>query len=105
MRAGPLRHRVEFQRSTETRAADGGVIRSWNTYARRFASIDALSGREFHEAGQTQARVTHRIVTRHIDGVTTGHRIIFGTRTFDVEHARNVRERDEQTELMVREDV
>ena len=104
MRAGPLRHRVALQSPAESRAPDGGVSLTWTTYATRWASIAPITAREFREQDATQSSVTHRIILRHLAGVLARHRVVFGSRTFEIEAApRNIQERGIMLELLARE--
>ena len=75
MRTGKLRHRFQIQAATETRAADGDVIRTWATAATRWGGIRPLRGVELFEAQQVQAREYFEVRLRYYDGLTTHHRL------------------------------
>lgn len=85
MRAGELRHRITIQRATETQDAFGAVVQTWSTFATLWAGVEALSGREFFAAQQVNAQVSHRIRIRYLSGVTPKMRVVFGSRTFNIE--------------------
>ena len=85
--AGPLRHRIRIETPTETRDATGGVTLVWTEKARRWASIRPLNGVELIQARAVHADVTHRVLIRHLPGMTPKDRIVFGSRVFDVQSA------------------
>jgi len=103
MRAGDLRHRITLQQKTETRDSFGAVIETWNDVATLYASIEPLRGKEFFDAQQVNAEVTIRIRIRYRSGVTPNMRVLFGTRTFDIQSVINVDERNREMILMCRE--
>ena len=76
MRAGKLNKRVQIQEPAESRDAHGGVIRTWNTVATRWASIEPLRGQELYQAQQMGAQATVRITMRSYSGLTEMHRIV-----------------------------
>lgn len=85
MIAGLLSHRVEIQAPTESRDAFGGVTRSWSTVKRRWARIQSGRGREFIQASQQRADITHVVQMRYTTGVTNAHRLKFGSRVLNIE--------------------
>ncbi len=93
MRAGRLRHRVQIQRATETRASDGGTVQTWRAIGTVWADVRPLTGREQELAGRTASVVSHRVEVRYRDGVDTRCRVVWGDRTFGVVAARNEDER------------
>lgn len=105
MRAGKLRHRVIIQKATETRDAHGGITRTWADVSTVWASVEPLSGREFLDASQTEADISHRVRIRHYDDLTPSHRIVHGGRHLNIETIMNRDERDIELELMCKEDV
>lgn len=83
-RAGQYRHRVEFQAPTETPDSYGQPVQEWVTYAKRWASVEPMSGRELARAQQVFAEVTHLIECRHVQGLTAKHRVKWGSRIFEL---------------------
>ena len=75
LKAGRLRDRIELQQPTESRDTHGGVSKSWTTYARVWASVEPLSGRERFLAEQVKAELSHRVVLRPGPDVQVGHRV------------------------------
>lgn len=105
-RIGKLRHHVEVQAQTETRGDQGQIGRDWKTIAKRWASIEPLSGREFWQAQQVQSTVTHRVKMRHYDGLDRGlHRLRHRSRTFNIQSILDPMEQREMMELLCVENV
>lgn len=105
VRIGALRHTVEIWEETETRDAAGGVVKTWSKKATRKAAIEPLKGREFFEAQQLGAEITHKVTMRYYDGLdSTDHRLRFGTRVFNIMAPPiNVDERNWKHLLMCKE--
>lgn len=97
MRIGDLRHRIGLQTATRTSDGEGGSAVAWSTSVTVWASIEPANGREPYIANQLNGQVSHKITIRYRSGVTTGQRVLFGTRTFDVQAVLN---KDERNELM-----
>lgn len=104
---GLLRHRIEIQVSVDTQDSFGTPIPAWEAlYANVAALVEPLSGNELFEARQLHAEVTHRIIMRgRFDGITPKHRVLFGSRVFDILSVLNLEERNLIVELMVKEGV
>lgn len=99
MEAGKLQHRVSLQAATETPTDTGEVTRVWTTYATVWARVEPLAGRELVYAQQTTPDVTHRVTLRYRAGVTTAHRLLYGSRILHIRAARNVEEDDVELQL------
>ena len=86
MRAGTLRHRVTLQRRELEKDDYGGVSPRgvWVDVATVWASLEAVSGREFFASRQEQFEVTHKVTIRYRDGVTADMRVVHGGKTFGV---------------------
>lgn len=109
MRAGTLRLRVNVQAPTETQDSFGDVSQAWVNQATSVpASIVPLNGREFERSAQTMAEVSHKITIRYssaVAAITPKWRILYGSRTFDINAVVNVGERDKAIELFCVERV
>lgn len=105
MRAGKLRHRVEFHSDTPTQDDFGQSIESWTSYMTVWAAIEPLEGRELLLAQQVNAEVTIRVRIRYDSGNTVSpeHRVIVGSRTLEIVNVINPSERDEKLTLMCKE--
>ena len=109
MKTGTLRHRVRIEEQTETRNAHGGITRAWAeaSEGKRYAAIEPISGREFYEAQQVAADITHKVKIRYYAGLNTSHRIvrIHDSRVFDIEAVQNTDERNIEQVCMCKESV
>ncbi len=107
MQAGRLRHKIAIQATTPTRNEYGEPIDSWATISGGsvWASIEPLSGKEDLPARVMDAEVSHRITIRALSSVTTNHRILLGSRVFDINAVLNWQDRGIFMVLMCTEDV
>ena len=104
MRAGQLRHLVTIEQRSSTPDTYGEPAQTWTTlHANQPASIEPLSGRELITAQAVQSDVTHRLRMRYVAGVQTKHRILFGSRVFDIRAVRDVNERNIELEMLCTE--
>lgn len=74
--AGRLRHRVRIESPTRTQDAGGTLATTWDVVAEVYASIEALSVRDFIAAQAVQSKVSVRITIRHLSGLSTDMRLI-----------------------------
>jgi SPP1 family predicted phage head-tail adaptor len=93
MQAQRYRHRVEFQRKTETQDMDTGAIsHEWATvYLDSDTPLDSVPaevltgpGREFNAADAKQAETTARIQCRWFPGLLPTWRLIWDSKTYDI---------------------
>jgi len=93
---GSLRHQILIQSRDNARNAMGAMsgTQAWSTDHTVMASIRMLSGKELVRADQTQSFGAHEVTLRYVSGVTSEHRILFGTRAFGIESVNNVSELD-----------
>lgn len=100
-----LHHVVHIQHHTVTRDVFGAEVRTWATVATIRASIDPLSGREYFQAAQAQAETTHKLTIRWYEGLTTKHRILFGTRILEIQSVLVPEEKRQWMVLMCKEQI
>ena len=106
MRAGLLRHLVHLEAPAEgAQDSHGQPPDGWEPVTETYAQIEPLSGRELESARQVQARVTHRITIRFLEGVSPRMRVRYGERAFEIASVTNDGERDRTTVLMAVEVV
>jgi SPP1 family predicted phage head-tail adaptor len=105
MRAGLLRQVVTVESLSTTENDDGTVTESWTSAGTRRALIAPLRGREFFEAAQLGADVTHKVTMRYMSGLTPRHRLTFGGRTLQIVSVLNIEERDRTMQVMCKEIV
>ena len=101
--AGELRNKVSLQNYDETRSASGHPTRTYATYASVWAKFRTLSGTERMAAQQVSGVITHEVTIRYRSDVHVDHRILWGTRYFDIKDVRNVDEQNEQIRMLVTE--
>lgn len=95
MQAGRLRHRVTLNRVTVTRDAFGDVqaTLTLTPVATVWASVEALSGREYFLAQQEGAEVSTRIRMRQQEGIAvTPETVITWTDPAGTAHVYDVEE-------------
>ena len=107
MRIGRMRSRVTIQTPSDgsSRDAGGGIVNSWSELDVVWAHIRPLSGREVEMADAQEGVVTHQITIRNRTDVTTAHRILLGSRTFNIKSVWNPDQRSRQTTIRAEEGV
>lgn len=75
MRAGRLNRRITIQQNSPSQDSNGNLTDSWSTFAKVWASIEPLRGREFLEAQAINPETTVRFRIRYVSGVTEDMRI------------------------------
>ncbi len=109
IRAGKLRHRVDIQVETLTSDGMGGFSSAWASVSGMSsvpAQIMPLSSKEQLDAMKLESVITNKIRIRYRAGITSKHRIVFGSRIFNVKGAPiNYDEKNVSLDLLVTEDV
>jgi len=82
---GDLNRRVVIEEPVETADGAGGVTRGYQVDATVWAAVIPLSARHAIEAMGPGASVTHRVVMRYREGLTTRHRLRDGQRVFRID--------------------
>jgi SPP1 family predicted phage head-tail adaptor len=96
--AGQLTARLDLESSIETPDGQGGVTVSHAVESSIWARIEPVSAAR-EELGHVDRQVvTHRIWTRHIEGVASGKRFRKGDRIFEI---RTVHDPDERGRYLV----
>ena len=73
------------------------AVLPWRVFIRQ------LNGREQSESQQMKATATHEVKGRYYPGLTPQHRLIFGSRTFNIVSVDNVEEASVNHKLRCRE--
>jgi len=101
MRTSTLRHKVEIQELIETQDAIGNQMYEWAKVGEAWAAIEPLKGEEYFAAATVQAKVSHRVTMRPPGvEITPVNRIVFGSRTLEIESVINVEERSRELQLL-----
>lgn len=103
MRAGKLRKKVELQSYATSRDDFGAEIETWSTYAKVWAGIEPLAGRELVYAQQVSETTKIRITIRYNSSVVAKHRVKFGLRLFDINAIIDTDEKNKEMILMCSE--
>lgn len=99
MRAGLLRHRVTIESPPTTQDSHGQVTGAWVPFVSCWASISPLAGRELIAARSVESGVSHVVRIRYRSGITSGMRVNFDGRYFNIIAVRNLDERNRETVL------
>ncbi len=103
MRAGALRHKINFFTIGEAQDVTGSIIEGEIPFANAMAEVKPISGNEKFVANQVFPEATSQIRCRFINGITQKHKIKFGTRSFDILNAQNKDERGIELFIIVKE--
>ena len=98
-----LDKKVSIQRQTTTTDSSGQPQDTWTTTSNPWVSIRPISGKEYFNASGERAQVSHEVVLRHGPTVAPKDRIVYGSRTFDIQSVLNLEERSRYLKLMCRE--
>lgn len=79
--------RIEIQSPTKTVNGLGEDTTAWpgRCFAKRWAKIETLGGRELTVARQLVANVTHKLTFPFVEGLTTEMRIVHKNHTFGID--------------------
>lgn len=108
MRAGPLRHRVIFERPVVVRDSYGQETTVWTEAVTLWAQIAPVSGRELLASNNEVAEGTIRIRVRAnpgLDSITPKWRCRFRERIFNIRHINDLLMLKSEYEILVTEDV
>ena len=85
LKAGRLRHRVNFQRQVRQQDPDTGDIKLvWsNTHTDVPAAIEPLSAKDYFAAKAVQSEATVRIVVRYKADLAATQRILHGAKIYN----------------------
>lgn len=104
--AARLRNKVIIQSYTDTIDASGGPITTWSNFITRYASVVPLNGNEYFTAQQLNVDINVRIRLRYDNQaatITEKHRVLWGTRTYDILTVINRQELNKEIILMCQE--
>jgi len=96
---------VHFQVQEKTATPDGrgGSSLAWATVFRITGKMKALKGYEMLRGRALTDKITHRVETWYDSRLTTAHRLLFGSREFNIRFIENVNERNIKVLLSVEE--
>lgn len=93
--ASEAQHRVNIQAKTSFSDGEGGHTESWsNAYTNISAAIIPIRSQQVFEYKSINVDATHFIKLAGYIGITELHRIVFGSRIFEVLTVEDLQERD-----------
>ena len=105
---GERRHRVTFQRSTESANAFGEPVQAWADICTSWALVQPMKGQERFASMQVQADVDHRIVTRYrsdLSDLGPKDRALYGSQVFDIKSVISRDHTRKELEILAREHI
>jgi SPP1 family predicted phage head-tail adaptor len=104
-----LRHRLTLQQEVKTDDGAGGYVRTWQNVADLWAEISSVNlksyGNEIFHFGKIQSEISHKVIIRYRNTISTNMRLLFGNRVFNIRSILNKDENNEILELLVEEGV
>lgn len=105
IKCGEFRHSIAIQAATEIAGPLGEPAQTWATAITVRGSIAPLRGSEKVQGDQVTAEATHMVKMRYNSTVTPAHRLLFGSRIFDINHIANIDELNKLLEITCTEAV
>ena len=104
MQSGKLRKRVELHSATVKQQNEyGEQSEGFVKYATVWAEVKPLEGRELERARQLSAEVSYQVHIRYRSDVTVKHKVVFGTRTLEINAVINPDESNKELWLYCKE--
>ena len=97
---GRRRDLLTFQTATSTSDGQGNVL-SWSTLGTAYGCVEALSGSEARQAEQLTGVLTTGITIPYRTDLSVKDRIVFGSRTLEIQAIQDMTGRHEDLRLMV----
>ena len=100
-----MRHRIEIGRYVEARNEWGDPLPNpvWQTIAAVWAAVEALTGRLYFEAQQSNMQADHRITFRYCRGIEPGMLVRHDGRELEIQAVLDRDGRRRWLQLMCRE--
>lgn len=105
MEAGRLRKRIVIREKHVTQNEYGAEVPTMVEFATLWGAVEPLVGREYLEAKQVQADVSHKVKCRYLAGVKPSMEVTLGDRIFTIDSVINIQERGAEMVLMCREKI
>lgn len=94
--------KAEIQRKPLQNDFVGGAA-GWETIGHCYLDLRPVRGKEYYDASQLAATVTHKGETEYRNDVTEDMRLRIGTRVLNIQSVINVNEANRSLELMLSE--
>lgn len=100
MKIGDLRHRISIEKMIKVKDGMGGFKPStYTAFATVWAFVQPLQSKtdkEAYQSQQIQAKLSHKITIRYLQGVTPDMRVNYQGRVFNIQSIVNVDERNRE---------
>jgi len=84
MKSGRMRHKIAIQAATVSISDHGDAVQKWADVATVFADVRAVKASEDFISDKSFGRITHTIVTRFRDDVSSKNRIMWNGKTLNI---------------------
>jgi SPP1 family predicted phage head-tail adaptor len=96
-RAGQLRHRVTISLRLDVPDGFADLESTYSGQKTVWAGLFPVGGATWIGSQQTGTQITHRIVIRYLEGITSDHEITCGSRRFRIRRVSDWEERGSWT--------
>ncbi|QRN84841.1 phage head closure protein [Clostridia bacterium] len=103
MKIGRLRKQIAIEVSMTGRDSFGAETSEWVQFAKVWAEVSPISGKEYVSFSQVNAEITTKITIRYLAGLTTEMRVLFKDRIFEIISIINYEEKNVSLLLMCKE--
>lgn len=103
MRAGRLNKLVTIEQPNSVTDAVGQPVPSWSQFAKPWARIEPITGREWFAESMINSETTVKITIRYRDGITEDMRVNWNSKLYNIEDILNVFEKDRELILLCSE--
>lgn len=95
-----MNQRITLEQPPAALDASGEASGTWKTFARTWASVNPLRGRQLEMARTVYADVSVQINMRYLDGVKAKMRVRHGDNVYQIEAVMDVNSRHDELELL-----
>lgn len=103
MEIGKLDKRIKIMQSDKVSDGSGGFENELKEVKTVWAHVRPISGREFWQAQQINAEISHKIIIRYTEAVNRTNLISYNGRIFDIQYLINVDEKNKWLEIQALE--
>lgn len=103
MNPGKMNKRVEIMELAQISDGGGGYEDALVPVKKVWANINPVSGREYWQAQQAQAQISHKVTIRYLQDLNRSHVLSFNGKKYDIQYVINVNEENRFLEIQVLE--
>lgn len=85
MKASKLRQRATVQSYTTIKSPTGAIKKEWLNLYTVYCSFEPMSVKDIIAAQSNSSKLTARLVIRYREGITTGMRILYKSKVYQIE--------------------